>query len=234
MNNTNSIVQMEPLLETRAFIYDLLRRAFLQEPTLEFLSFLKESRLFESFPFQEDREEIAEGAAQITVFMQENDLTSPEVYDSLHWDYTRMFIGPDRLPAPLWESAYLHKDRLLFQEQTLQVRQAYLKYQFLPKHFMQEADDHLGLELDFMYQLTLQAKEAMDEENLDKLKQLFTDQKDFLQNHLLLWVPEVASKISESANFSFYPGIAKILKGYLTLDLEALDELLDITHRCVK
>lgn len=229
MIKENWIAQIEPLLETRAFIYDFLRRAFLQEPNPEFLAFLKDSHLFESFPFQEDNEDIAQGVDQLLVFMQENDLTSSEVLDFLHWDYTRMFIGPDRLPAPLWESAYLNKERLLFQEQTLQVRQAYLKYHFLPKHFMQEADDHLGLELDFMYQLTVRAKAAMAEEKLDELKEIFSDQKDFLENHLLKWVPELTLKISESAKFSFYPGIAKILKGYLTLDLEALEELLDIT-----
>lgn len=232
MNKHKTVLQIEPLLEIRAFMYDLLRRAFLQEPSLEFLAFLKESGLLDGFPFQEDQQEIAEGVAEIRTLMREKDITSPEVYDSLHWDYTRMFIGPDRLPAPLWESAYLSKERLLFQEQTLQVRQAYLKYHFLPKQLGQEADDHLGLELDFMYQLTLQAKEAMEKEDLDKLKQIFLDQKDFLENHLLLWVPELTLKIKESAKLSFYPGIAKILKGYLTLDLEALEELLDITKSC--
>lgn len=229
MIKENLIAQIEPLLDTRTFLYDFLRRAFLQEPNLEFLALLKDSHLFENFPFQEDQMEIAEGVAQIAVFMKERDLTSTETCDLLHWEYTRMFIGPDRLPAPLWESAYLNKERLLFQEQTLQVRQAYLKYHFLPKHFMQEADDHLGLELDFMYQLTVRAKAALAEGKLDELQEIFSDQKDFLKNHLLKWVPELTAKISESANFGFYPGIAKILKGYISLDLEALEELLDIT-----
>ncbi|AGA70705.1 putative component of anaerobic dehydrogenase [Desulfitobacterium dichloroeliminans LMG P-21439] len=233
MIKENSITQIEPLLDTRIFLYDFLRRAFLQEPNPEFLSFLKEGGHFESFPFQEDHEEIAQGVNQLLAFMQEKDLTSSEVLDSLHGDYTRMFIGPDRLPAPLWESAYLHKERLLFQEQTLQVRRDYLKYHLLPKHFMQEADDHLGLELDFMYQLTVRSKGVMAEEKLDELEEIFSDQKDFLENHLLKWVPELTLRINESAKFSFYPGIAKILKGYLALDLEALGELLDIT-RCVK
>ncbi len=232
--NKDNISQIEPLLETRAFIYDVLRRAFLQEPTLEFLTFLNDGSLLENFPFQEEQQDIREGVEQILALIHEKDLTKAEVFDSLHWDYTRMFIGPDRLPAPLWESAYLSKERLLFQEQTLKVRQAYLKYQFLPRNFMQEADDHLGLELDFMYQLTLQARQVMNEGNIEKLQQIFTDQKDFLENHLLQWVPELALKIRENAQSSFYPGIAKILKGFLTLDLEALEELMDSTQCCVK
>lgn len=233
MNNYN-IAQIEPLLETRAFIYDVLRRAFLQEPTLEFLTFFKDGSLLENFPFQEEQQDIREGAAEILALIHEKDLTKAEVFNSLHWDYTRMFIGPERLPAPLWESAYLSKERLLFQEQTLQVRQAYLKYHFLPANFMKEADDHLGLELDFMYQLTMRARKAADEGDMERLQQIFADQKDFLENHLLQWVPELVLKIRESAHSAFYPGIAKILKGSLTLDLEALQELMDNTQCCVK
>lgn len=62
-----------------------------------------------------------------------------------------MFIGPRELPAPPWESSYLNEDKLLFQEETLQVRMSYLKYNFIPKNYPHEADDHIALELDFMY-----------------------------------------------------------------------------------
>lgn len=231
MNHEDSVVQMQPLLETRIVIYDLMRRSFLEEPTQEFLSFLKAANVFRNFPFLEESLEIHDGVALVNSFMQENDLTSAEFYDSLHWDYTRMFIGPNRLPAPLWESAYLNKDKLLFQEQTLKVRQAYLKYQLRPKHFMQEADDHLGLELDFMYQLSQQALQALENQDNEKLCELLLDQNQFLQEHLLKWVPNLTQKIVESASLGFYPGLAKILKGYLELDLEALNELLDIKNQ---
>ncbi|MGI1659635.1 MAG: TorD/DmsD family molecular chaperone [Desulfitobacterium sp.] len=225
-----SIQQIEPLLKTRAFLYDFLRRTFLQEPTLEFLASIKDSRLFENFPFEEDQEEIASGVKQILAFTKEKDVTSPEVFNSLHWDYTRMFIGPDRLPAPLWESAYMNDDRLVFQEQTLVVRRVYLKYQFLPERFKQEPDDHLGLELDFMYRLCELTLESLQQEDYTKLKEVLVDQKAFLQDHLLKWVPELAKNIIKSTNLAFYEGIAKVLNGYLALDLEALEELLDINY----
>lgn len=228
MNQVNSMLQIQPLLETRIFIYDLMRRSFLEEPTQEFLSYLKAANVFENFPFLEESQEIHNGVALVNSLMHEKDLTSAEVHDSLHWDYTRMFIGPNQLPAPLWESAYLNKEQLLFQEQTLKVRQAYLKYQLRPKHFMQEADDHLGLELDFMYQLSQQALQAVENQDKEELCKLLVDQNQFLQEHLLKWVPSLTQKIVESASLGFYPGLAKILKGYLELDLEALNELLDI------
>lgn len=226
--NKESLEAIQLLLETRVFGYDLLRRTFLEEPTKEFLGILGEKGFIESFPFTEEREEIREGVKQVATFFQEHDLKSEEEYDCLHWDYTRMFIGPDKLPAPLWESAYLHKERLLFQEQTLMVRQAYLKYQFLPKHFQQEADDHLGLELDFMYQLSVEALKCLKAQDYTGLSEVLDDQKAFLQEHLLKWVPDLAVEILASATLDFYPGMAKILKGYLILDREALEELLDI------
>ena len=227
MNQENGL-KAQPLLETRAFIYDVLRRTFLEEPTKAFLNLIMEKEFTAGFPFAEENEEIREGIAQIAAFLQEHDLKSEDEYNDLHWDYTRMFIGPDKLPAPLWESAYLNKERLLFQEQTLKVRHAYLKYQFLPKHFRQEADDHLGLELDFMYQLSELSLKYLQQQDFTGLSEVLEDQKAFLQDHLLKWVPELTQKILASANLAFYQGMAKILNGYLALDLEALEELQDL------
>lgn len=220
----------QPLLETRVFVYDVLRRTFLEEPTKEFLKLIMEKEFIEEFPFAEENKEIHEGIEQIATFLQEHDLKSENDYNTLHWDYTRMFIGPDKLPAPLWESSYLNKERLLFQEQTLQVRSAYLKYQFLPKHFKQEADDHLGLELDFMYQLSELSLKYLQQQDFAELKKVMEDQKAFLQEHLLKWVPELTAKIQDSAKLAFYQGMAKILNGYLTLDIEALEELLNLNY----
>lgn len=228
MNDKRSMDEIQPLLETRRALFELLRQTFITEPTPEFLlTFIKEID-FTDFPFSDEQEEMEHGAKLVAEFCASHDLDSPDTQNALHWDFTRMFIGPDRLPAPPWESAYRHKDKLLFQEHTLKVRQAYMKYQLLPVNFMKEADDHIGLELDFMYQLTIMALEAIEEQNLAELREILKDQKTFLENHLLKWVPELSAKITESATHSFYPGMGKILTGYLKLDLEALKELLEI------
>jgi len=98
----------------------------------------------------------------------------------------------------------------------------------LPKHFRQEADDHLGLELDFMYQLSELSLKYLQQQDFTGLSEVLEDQKAFLQDHLLKWVPELTQKILASANLAFYQGMAKILNGYLALDLEALEELQDL------
>lgn len=219
---------LRPLLEARIFAYDFLRRAFWVEPSLEYLRWITQEGYLEAFPFQTENDEIKKGIQSLKNYIRTHDVLQEREFDALHWDYTRMFIGPDKLLAPLWESAYVQENRLLFQEQTLKVRQAYLKYNVLPKQFKREADDHLGLELDFMYQLSVHALNAVSKGDLSRLTLLLDDQKTFLFEHLLKWVPDLSKAIIESANLDFYRAMANILKGFCTVDFEALKELLGI------
>lgn len=218
----------EPLLECRLLAYDVLRRTFLEEPSLDFLAQIKDEKMGDLFPLSCDSLHIRRGIALIDQYISHNDLTCEIIHNDLHWDYTRLFIGPYELPTPPWESAYLNEERLLFQEETLKVRRKYLKYAFLPKDVGHEADDHLGLELDFMFQLTHLSLSELKNKDYRKYLQLLHDQKSFLEEHLLKWVPELSDKIVECAQTDFYRGMALILKGFLLLDLKALEELLDI------
>ncbi|EHQ90788.1 TorD/DmsD family molecular chaperone [Desulfosporosinus youngiae] len=223
-----TLEQVLPLLQVRIFAYDCLRRTFLGEPSKEFLRTVSHEGFIEGFPFAEDSALIHEGAENVSEYLKNQDVLSEEVHDKLHWDYTRMFIGPYELPAPPWESAYLNKERLLFQEETINVRRAYLKYAFLPKDFGHEADDHLGLELDFMYQLSELAEAKVSKQDIGGLVEVLRDQKAFLEDHLLKWVPEFSKQAARHAQTQFYEGMVKILAGFLELDLKALEELLDI------
>ncbi len=216
--------QMEHLLELRMFSYDILRRVFLAEPAKEFVQALQDG-LIDDFPFREENREIKEGIEQILFYFKTFNLNQD--FDDLHWDYTRMFIGPGRLPAPIWESSYTNKDGLLFQEETLAVRRFYLKHQLIPKAYRHEADDHLGLELDFMYQLSNRVLDSLKEENFAEIHELVKSQMSFLEEHLLNWTPMFKEKVMKSSNTDFYKGMVKILTGFLTIDKTCLQELLD-------
>jgi TorA maturation chaperone TorD len=217
---------MTNLLEIRSFAYDVLRIFFQQEPNLQLLKELEKGHYMKDFPFSDDHYLIQEGVKNILAFFEINE---PEkIFEQLHWDYTRMFIGPYELPAPLWESAYLNKDGLLFQKETLMVRQEYLKYNLLPAQFGQEADDHLGLELDFIYQLNQVAMEAIKQGDIAKATEILTDQAKFIEQHLLKWVPLLKEKIITHAKFDFYKGMVKILHGFLEIDQSALEEVVTI------
>jgi TorA maturation chaperone TorD len=63
--------------------------------------------------------------------------------------------------------------------------------------------------------------------NGEAFRQALQDQKRFLNDHLLKWAPDLSEKITEHAETGFYRGASMILKGFLPLDLEAHDEMLE-------
>jgi putative dimethyl sulfoxide reductase chaperone len=219
---------LQPILEMRVFAYDFLRRVFLQEPSQEFLNNLKQQPILQSFPFGNENSDLEQGIHKVQEYLGQHDVGQASEYDTLHWDYTRLFIGPYELPAPPWESIYLNKDKLLFQEETRRVRLAYLKYALLPALYQQEADDHVGLECDFMYQLSLVACEKNKAFDCLGFRDVLQDQSNFLNRHLLRWVPTFSDKVITLANTGFYQGMAQILKGFLQVEQIALQELLEI------
>lgn len=224
-----SLMELEPLLRSRLFGYDLLRRTFLEEPTKGFLESLcdEQTQVIEVFPFRTELTEIEEGAEQVALFLGKFDVNDKADFDRLHWDYTRLFIGPHEVPTPPWESAYLSEEHLLFQVETLRVRKAYRKYAFIPVNYGHEADDHLGLELDFMYQLCKLSLENLGNQDLGNLLDVLKDQREFMEEHLLKWIPTLCKDIVLHAQTEFYQGMAKLLKGFLEVDRRAIEELLD-------
>lgn len=223
LQKTAEFTEIQNLLELRIFAYDILRKVFLAEPTKELVAQLLDG-IINFFPFNEEDLLIKEGIEQVSNYFQTFDMDKN--FDGLHWDYTKMFIGPYKIQAPIWESAYLNREGLLFAEETLVVRRLYLQYNLLSAQYRIEADDHLGLELDFMYQLSTLANNHAQEENSLQLQKVFADQCEFLKEHLLKWIPSFSNKVIKHAETDFYKGMVKILNGFLTIDKIGLEELL--------
>lgn len=220
------------ILYARGYAYDILRRFFIEEPTREYLKLFVQNKMYENFPFSGDVPGISEGIKDIDdYFKKYNPAENKDDFEELHWDYTRMLVGPLKLPAPPWESVYVRKDKLLFQETTLKVRRKYRKYGFTSSELGLEAEDHIGLELDFMYHLnnlSLKIAREQNESAGEEMKELLLEQQKFLNEHLLAFALEFADKMAESAETRFYQGMAKVLKGFLPLDSKVLSELLNI------
>lgn len=227
MNTYENKQKISELNMARAYGYMFLKRAFYIEPTMEYIKALSQDDYLESFPFRDENSNINKGIKEVELYLSQKDILSEEEHSKLHWDYTRMFIGPKELPTPPWESSYLNADKLLFQEETLQVRKSYLKYNFIPENYPYEADDHIALELDFMYRLSMKLGEVMESEEKEKVIEILQDKKHFLENHLIKWVPIFAKKINEHAETTHYKGVSKILDGFIEIDYKIIIELID-------
>ena len=214
-------------LEARAFAYDILKCAFLQEPSEKFIKLLIEGEIIQAFPFADSNAALGKAVDRIVQYLEQPDALPKKKWETLRWDYTRMFIGPGKVPAPPWESIYRDADHLYFSQETQEVRNAYRKYNLMPKDLGHQPDDHLGLELDFLHKLCEMAREKAKSADEPGLAEILNDQKAFLDEHLLKWVPDWTRDVVKSAETDFYKGMAQLLEAYLKLDREMTEELLE-------
>ncbi|BBV01771.1 molecular chaperone [Providencia hangzhouensis] len=229
MTNDDQILDF---LYARQFAYDVLRRLFMEEPTPELLSYLSDSGLL-LFPCDE-----ALPAMKNAINEMHKDLNNRRIqantedFENLHWDFTRLFIGPEAPPAAPWESTYVSRDKLLFQESTLAVKSFYEQYGVhLPEGDM-EAADHIGYELDFMWHLSLRITEFIDSEteNVDwtKVNALLLGSATFLNTHLLAFITPFCRSMYNHAETVFYRQLSSLLELFLRNDIKKINELVNL------
>jgi len=140
---TNSIIKFEGP-------YRFLAAVFNEPPTHAFMTGLAAENLIAEWPLSSAREETQIGMQLMGTFCAAwNESTLAD----LESDFNRLFVGPGKPLAPPWESYYLSRDHLLFQEETLAVREAYRRLGLEAVSLHSEPDDSLSLELSFMAEL---------------------------------------------------------------------------------
>lgn len=126
------------------------------------------------------------------------------------FDYNRLFIGPDKVLVPLYESAYRSSRRLLMQEQTLQVRKFYQQMGIENKQEGSLPDDHLGLELEFICYLLHQMLQSQEQ------SAMFYDRYcEFMTEHVLQWAITHTEQVMMHSRTPLCKEMAMMLKGIL-------------------
>ncbi len=128
-------------------------------------------------------------------------------------DHRRLFVGPGPLLAPPYESVHRSVDRLVFEEQTRQVRSVYAHHGLTAPRLDRDPDDHIGLELDLLATLSLRAMDALDSGDAEVVAELQAAQRAFLTDHLLRWAPGLMATIEEQADTDFYRGVGALGAG---------------------
>jgi TorA maturation chaperone TorD len=211
------------ILLAETLLLGVLGKAIQSKPDKEWLQSLIDEDIFSEFPLESKDKDIEAGLFQLQSWCQENQGgISHESFSKVEMDYSRLFVGLGKTIAPPWESVYFNEARMIFQEQTLQVRQWYRRFGLEPENLHKEPDDHIGLELSFLAYLaglSLQALEAHDE---DTFEQIMQAQRQFISEHLLQWAPDWCKLVEENATTYFYCGLAKLIRGTLYWFAESL------------
>ena len=210
-------------------MYGFLSRTYATEITVDYLRELSEKKdLFLASAQEPDVSgtELADGLKQIADYvssLEGRDLESVRV--ELAVEYAGLFLGVWRVPSHPSESAY--EAGVIMDK----ARDAVLKiYRSMgvdkTKKFV-EPEDHIAIELQFMMYLCEKTSTSLREASLSDARRYLEVQRDFLDEHLGKWVPNLTADILKSAKREFYRAVARITKGYIEIDKKVVSELLD-------
>jgi TorA maturation chaperone TorD len=195
-------------LKEELSLFNLLRQVFLQEPSGELIEVISKIEL----P-SDAVDEISYGLKLMIGSVRSNHHRLGEWIEELALEYARLFVGPNNPPAMPYASFYLSESHSLMTDETIDVRKIYLDAGMAVKELYSVPDDHIGIELEFIYDLTQRMIELFEKGQREEASRLFELRSDFIRGHMALWAPYLAAKIIESTQEDFYKGASFILKG---------------------
>lgn len=215
-------------IATRYYTYDWLRHMFLKEPSMEIIEeLIKMAKNYEYI------EETSIETDLIIYFKSLKDKDLEYLNTELKAEFARLFLGQNKLLAPPFESVYRSPRKRLLGEETMEVRKLYKEMGMEVLDFGSLPDDHIGLELEYMYYLSFKVLDLIEDEGeIKDIINLLEKQQKFIKEHLTMWVPEFCKDIKENTNLLFFKEIAKFTekfifeeKDIINITLESLKKL---------
>ncbi|MBD3793121.1 MAG: molecular chaperone TorD family protein [Campylobacterales bacterium] len=198
-------------IENRITLYALISRLMITEVDVQFLEQIESNGaildLFPNYKEWAKRKEF-------------NNSILKERY--LDVDYANLFL----LHLVPYESFYKRDDQMIESGGDNPLIQLYNELDFrveLDKARVVSAD-HIGVELEFMYMLCDAIKKAFEAADEEGIQELLEVQKNFMQDHLLDWVPMYLINMKRESRTPLYHDGAELAMEFLLSDFEYIHE----------
>lgn len=122
--------------------------------------------------------------------------------ETIYSDFQLLFEGCDIMPAPPWGSVYLDREKVIFGDSTLRLREFLSSHNMLLDTGMREPEDQFGL--------TLMALANIIEQTNDK-----TIAGDLLKDHLLPWAYHYLALAKETSLTQVYRALLVLTEDWL-------------------
>ncbi len=142
---------------------------------------------------------------------------SSETADDIRRDQDLMYGITATVRVAPYESVHRSREGLVFDLETLEVRQVYRQMGLQAPRLNREPDDHIGLELNFLAHCCLSALTALEQGVDESAERYIAIASEFTRDHVNRWVPRMLIDAAEQADTRWLEGIE-----FLTLG--ALDE----------
>jgi TorA maturation chaperone TorD len=139
--------------------------------------------------------------------------------EQLAIEFTRLFLGPGKHISP-HESVQIGRDGILNDATTVRVSHfiEVAGYQF--KADSKKYPDHICSEFEFMEALISKQIEAIADGDLEEAETSKMLQDEFLQRHLVLWIPQFCEEIEQSAKRPLYKAIGRAISAFIKMENE--------------
>ena len=111
-------------------------------------------------------------------------------------------------------------------ENPLEVRNTYRRFGLIPEGYPHVADDSLALELHFMALLAQRSLDAFYAGKNEDLAADLTGSEEFLDKHLLVWIPKFLERMKGARSNILYPQMCLVLDEFLRKDAGTVREIL--------
>ncbi len=217
------IAESSAIMENREQLYRFLGRLYRVEVDQALLDNMADL----SFPDGSEGDELVEGYRMLENYLRRPGL---DPLTDLAVDYAKIFLGAgifkDCDAAYPYESVYTSPGRLIMQEARDQVLAAYRAKGLDKDAALNFPEDHIALELEFMAFLCRETQHALAARDWPEVSTGLKEQKDFLEQHLLNWVPAFCADVLKLANTDFYRAVAGMTNGFLAMEKAILEELI--------
>ena len=149
----------------------------------------------------------------------------------LNVDFTNLFL----LHLIPYESFYTREDQMMETGGDNPVQAIFNAFEFrveLDKARVMAAD-HIGVELEFMYELCKAELKALEDGDMEIAKQLAQLQYGFMKDHIVEWAPMYLLNVKNEAGTAFYFDLADFALEFILSDFEYLTALKDKEYKYI-
>ncbi len=194
------------LIQARGEIYQLLGALFC-EPEAEVLS---DKKVFQKLKI--NVEKVQPGLVYL-VNKLEAIFVKYSIQDLLV-DHTKIFLGPFNAIAHPYSSIYFGEKGLMT-DVTTWVENYYRMCGLNFDYSIRDLPDHIVVELEFMYELIFREWEARAEGNIEEATKRANFQREFIRQHLGVWVGKMCDAIIKSKLNEYYSVLAEFLSAFM-------------------
>ena len=254
MTNREHESEIALTLARRTYIYNLMHVVFGSEPTGQTVEMMFSEDAFEAFAvvsgcfsqkgcsdgatarLGKDDAAIARRVETAVALLEKARAASLDsaFADDLSSDYVKLFLLPGPAYVYPWESPYVGKEKLLFQESTLDVRSYYYDAGFKLQAERRSPDDHIAAMMDYLGRMSGRAFEAYADGNDEQALRVLKTQRAFLSNHVLNWIGDLAVQIAEKDERAYYAAFAVTMDAFVRFDDRFIEELVRELEGCAK